>query len=47
MATLNRGFLPGTDSVACGNLAIVAAWGIAGLIVALARFHWAPAGATA
>jgi ABC-2 type transport system permease protein len=43
VAALSRGFLPGTHGVAWGDLAILAAWGAAGLIVALARFRWTPA----
>ncbi len=43
VAALGRGFLPGTHGVAWGDLAILAAWGAAGLIAALARFRWAPA----
>ncbi len=43
VAALGRGFLPGTHGVAWGDLAILAAWGAAGLIVALARFRWTPA----
>ncbi|HEY2201616.1 MAG TPA: ABC transporter permease, partial [Solirubrobacteraceae bacterium] len=43
VAALGRGFLPGTHGVAWGDLAILAAWGAGGLIVALARFRWTPA----
>jgi ABC-2 type transport system permease protein len=43
VAALGRGFLPGTHGVAWGDLAILAAWGVAGLIAALARFRWTPA----
>jgi len=43
VAALGRGFLPGTHGVAWGDLAILAAWGAAGLIVALSRFRWTPA----
>jgi ABC-2 type transport system permease protein len=44
---LSRGFLPGTHSVAWSDLAVLAAWGAAGLIAALARFRWTPAAAKA
>jgi ABC-2 type transport system permease protein len=47
VAAFGRGFLPGTHGVAWGDLAIVAAWGIAGLIAALRRFRWSPAAANA
>jgi ABC-2 type transport system permease protein len=47
VAALNRGFLPGPHSVAWGDLAILAAWGLAGLIVAPARFRWTPGAAAA
>jgi ABC-2 type transport system permease protein len=43
VAALGRGFLPGTHGVAWSDLAILAAWGAAGLIVALRRFRWTPA----
>ncbi len=43
VAALGRGFLPGTHGIAWGDLAILAAWGAAGLIVALTRFRWTPA----
>jgi len=43
VTALGRGFLPGTHGVAWGDLAILAAWGAAGLIAALARFRWTPA----
>ena len=43
VAALGRGFLPGTHGVAWADLAIVAAWGLAGLVVALRRFRWNPA----
>jgi ABC-2 type transport system permease protein len=42
VAALGRGFLPGTHGVAWGDLAILAAWGVAGLVVALTRFRWTP-----
>jgi len=47
VASLSRGFLPGSGGVAWGDLAVVAAWGLAGLAVALNRFRWSPAAATA
>lgn len=43
VAALSRGFLPGSAGVAWGDLAILAAWGLAGLVVALRRFRWSPA----
>jgi ABC-2 type transport system permease protein len=43
VAVLGHGFLPGTGGVAWGDLAILAAWGLAGLAVALTRFRWVPA----
>jgi ABC-2 type transport system permease protein len=43
VAALGRGFVPGTHGVAWADLAILAAWGAAGLIVALSRFRWTPA----
>jgi ABC-2 type transport system permease protein len=47
VAALGRGFLPGTQGVAWGDLAILAAWGVAGLIAALWRFRWTPAASQA
>jgi ABC-2 type transport system permease protein len=47
VAALSRGFLPGGTGVAWGDLAIVAAWGLAGLVIALARFRWTPAAVAA
>jgi ABC-2 type transport system permease protein len=47
VAALSRGFLPGTGGVAWGDLAVVAAWGVAGLTVALTRFRWTPGAAKA
>jgi ABC-2 type transport system permease protein len=47
VAALGRGFLPGTHGVAWGDLAILAAWGVAGLIAALMGFRWTPAAAGA
>ena len=35
-------FLPGGSGVAWGDLAILAAWGLAGLAIALTRFRWTP-----
>jgi ABC-2 type transport system permease protein len=43
VAALGRGFLPGTHGVAWGDLAILAVWGVAGLIAAIVRFRWTPA----
>jgi ABC-2 type transport system permease protein len=42
VAALGRGFLPGTHGIAWGDLAILVAWGAAGLIAALKRFRWNP-----
>jgi ABC-2 type transport system permease protein len=47
VAAMNQGFLPGGGGVAWGDLAIVAAWGAAGLALALRRFRWTPAAAAA
>jgi ABC-2 type transport system permease protein len=47
VAALDRGFLPGSTGLAWGDLAIVALWGLAGLVVALRRFRWVPAAAGA
>lgn len=47
VASLDRGFLPGTHGVAWGDLAILAAWGAGGLVAALGRFRWTPAATTA
>lgn len=43
VAALGRGFLPGSTGVAWGDLAILAAWGLGGFVVALTRFRWTPA----
>jgi ABC-2 type transport system permease protein len=43
VAALSRGFQPGGTGVAWGDLAILAAWGLGGLAVALTRFRWTPA----
>jgi ABC-2 type transport system permease protein len=43
VAAVGRGFLPGAHGVAWGDLAILAAWGAAGLAIALTRFRWTPA----
>jgi ABC-2 type transport system permease protein len=43
VAALGHAFLPGSTGVAWGDLAIVAAWGLAGLAIALRRFRWTPA----
>jgi ABC-2 type transport system permease protein len=47
VAALSHGFLPGGTGVAWGDLAIIAAWGLGGLAVALTRFRWTPAAAAA
>jgi len=49
VAALHNGFIPGahTSSVAWGDLGIIAAWGVAGLALALARFSWTPRSAIA
>ena len=47
VAALGRGFHPGTHGVAWVDLAIVVAWGVAGLIAALRRFRWTPAAVSA
>lgn len=43
VTALGHGFLPGGSGVAWGDLAILAAWGLAGLAIALTRFRWTPA----
>jgi hypothetical protein len=43
VAALSRGFDLGSTGVAWGDLAILAAWGLGGLAVALTRFRWTPA----
>ena len=43
VAALSRGFLPGGTGVAWGDLAVLAAWGLAALALALRRFQWTPA----
>jgi ABC-2 type transport system permease protein len=47
VAAMGRGFLPGSSGVAWGDLAVVAAWGLAGLLLAARRFRWLPGVATA
>jgi ABC-2 type transport system permease protein len=48
VAAMGQGFLPGANGgVAWGDLAIVAAWGVAGLAFALRRFRWTPVVAAA
>jgi ABC-2 type transport system permease protein len=49
VTALHTGLIPGAHagSVAWEDLGIVAAWGIAGLVLALARFSWSPRRATA
>jgi ABC-2 type transport system permease protein len=43
VAALSRGFLSGGTGVAWGDLAILAAWGLGGLAIALTHFRWTPA----
>jgi ABC-2 type transport system permease protein len=43
VAAMGHGFLPGGSGVAWGDLAFIAVWGAAGLVLALRRFRWAPA----
>jgi ABC-2 type transport system permease protein len=43
VAALGHGFLPGGSGVAWSDLAILAAWGLGGLVIALTRFRWTPA----
>jgi len=43
VAALSHGFLPGGTGVAWGDLALLAAWGVGGLAIALRRFRWTPA----
>jgi ABC-2 type transport system permease protein len=43
VAALSHGFLPGGTGVAWSDLAILAAWGLGGLALALWRFRWTPA----
>ena len=47
VAAMSHGFLPGASGVALSDLAIVAAWGAAGLALALRRFRWTPVTAAA
>ena len=47
VAALSRGFVPGGTGVAWADLAIVAGWGLGGLVVALRRFRWTPAAVAA
>lgn len=47
VAALGRGFLPGGGGVAWSDLAILAAWGLAGFAIALTRFRWTPAAISA
>jgi ABC-2 type transport system permease protein len=42
VAALHQGFVPGAGGVPWSDLAIVTAWGIAGLALALTRFSWVP-----
>jgi ABC-2 type transport system permease protein len=43
VAAVSRGFQPGSSGIAWSDLAILAAWGLGGLTVALTRFRWTPA----
>ncbi len=43
VGALSHGFLPGGTGVAWSDLAILAAWGLGGLAIALTRFRWTPA----
>jgi ABC-2 type transport system permease protein len=47
VTAMSRGFVPGSSGVAWGELAIVAGWGIAGLLFASRRFSWLPGVASA
>jgi ABC-2 type transport system permease protein len=47
VAALSHGFLPGRTGVAWADLAVLAAWGLGGLAVALTRFRWTPAAISA
>lgn len=44
VAALQRGFVPGAHAtaIAWGDLAVIAAWGLAGLLFATTRFRWEP-----
>ncbi len=42
VAALGRGFLPGSHGVAWGDLAVLAAWGAVGALLAVVRFRWTP-----
>jgi ABC-2 type transport system permease protein len=48
VTALHNGFIPGAhvSTVAWGDIGVVAAWGVAGLGIALARFSWSPRSAT-
>ena len=43
VAALGHGFLPAGTGVAWSDLAILVAWGLGGLALALTRFRWTPA----
>jgi ABC-2 type transport system permease protein len=49
VVALQRGFIPGVHGtgVAWGDLAVLAAWGVAGLLLAVTRFSWSPRVSTA
>jgi ABC-2 type transport system permease protein len=43
VAALSHGLKPSSTGVAWSDLGIIAAWGLGGLALALARFRWTPA----
>ena len=43
VAALGHGLLPGATGIAWSDLAVLAAWGLGGLALALTRFRWTPA----
>jgi ABC-2 type transport system permease protein len=48
VTAFHSGFVPATSgSIQWGDIGIVAAWGAAGLVLALARFSWSPRSAIA
>jgi ABC-2 type transport system permease protein len=47
VAAMSKGFLPHSSGVAWGDLGVVALWGLVGLVVAIRRFQWTPALASA
>jgi ABC-2 type transport system permease protein len=47
-AAMHASFIPGQASaISWGDLGVLAAWGLGGLVVALTRFSWSPRAATA